>query len=647
MAGINTERASDVRVQEINLSQVITGASTSTACQVVVSKQGSSDKPLYFTDADRYKGEYGDPDSQVSFDVYCALDYFEEGNQLWAIRAVHNDALYAGLGMYQDGVVTGLFPMVNGFSDPEFPPFSQATPQPTDTSLAIFYPSRGQGSYADNIAVQIVSNNAETPKDVIVTSTDSGGVLNPGTYEYQVSAKNNSGETLASNVVSVTIAGTSVNNCAIPAWSPVPLATAYEVYGRSAGAMGLIAEVGQGTYTYIDTGNVTPNQNIKPITDPAQAAPYSPLFTVNVFDTSVSIDQPQEFFTCTLGPGTDFNGNSTELEEAINPWSEYIRVASNVSTLLAIPKVTSVALTNLAGGDSGSAPTMFDIAAAYSVFKNKQLYKINTLINGGHSSPTVQIAMDKLSQGRGDTVAMLDVPSNQQKTQQAINYRNLQLNLNSTYSGLFCPDVLEADTINGKQQYVPFSGWAAALCARTDRVANPSFSIAGLNRGLVPVLKTRYTYDDGESTALFQAQVNYTRTFIGQGIALWEQKTLAAQASALSWISVRRIVNVIKTALVQFLNYSLQEPNDDFTGRQIVSACSDYLQLIQNARGISSFKVVSDSSNNTAAMLNAAIRAVTVIIVPVLPIHEIQLAIVISKQGVNFTETLSQLNGQQ
>lgn len=646
MSGINTQRASDVRVQEINLSQVITGQSTSVAAQVIVAKQGITSRPAFFTNADNYKGEFGNPDSSVSYDVYTGLDYFEEGDQLWAIRAVHEDALYAGLGLYQDGAATGLYPMTGGIKDPEFPPFSQAVPAPSDESLAIFYPTKGQGSYAHSIAVSIVTSNVNTPSGIAVTSTDTGGQLLPGTYSYQIAARNAAGETLASNIVTVTIAGTSVNNCAIPAWLPEPLATAYEVYGRTGGAMGLIAQVGQGTYSFVDTGAITPDILVKPITDPAEAAPYNPLFTVNVYNTLNSIDQPAETFSCTLGPGLDYNSNTTELEEAINPYSDYINVASNAATLLALPKITSVPMTYLAGGDSGSAPTVYDIAAAYAVFKNKQVYRINTLINGGHANPVVQLAMDKLSQGRGDTIAMLDTPSNQQKMQQAINYRNLTLNLNSTYSALFCPDVLEADTINGKQVYVPFSGWAAALCARTDRVANPSFSIAGLNRGLVPVLKTRYTYDDGEATELYKAQVNYTRTFVGQGIALWEQRTLAAQASALSWISVRRIVNVIKTSLVEFLMYTLQEPNDDFSGRQIVSACTDYLQLIQNARGISSFTVVSDRSNNSAAMLNAGIRAVTVIIVPVIPIHEIQLAVVISKQGIDFTETLRQINGQ-
>ncbi|MDN3098667.1 hypothetical protein, partial [Enterococcus faecalis] len=165
---------------------------------------------------------------------------------------------------------------------------------------------------------------------------------------------------------------------------------------------------------------------------------------------------------------TDSNGLETELEQAINPFSQYIRVTSNVPSLpTPLPIISSVSTpVNMAGGNSGGAVTSLQVAGAWNVFANKQLYKINILLNSGHASPDVQLAMDSLAQQRGDCVALLDVPSNAQQFQQAINYRNLQLNLNSTYSALFAPDVLEADTINGKQQYVPFSGWAGALCAR-------------------------------------------------------------------------------------------------------------------------------------------------------------------------------------
>jgi hypothetical protein len=56
--------------------------------------------------------------------------------------------------------------------------------------------------------------------------------------------------------------------------------------------------------------------------------------------------------------------------------------------------------------------------------------------------------------------------------------------------------------------------------------------------------------------------------------------------------------------------------------------------------------VISDSSNNTAQDFNSGIRNVTVIIIPVIPIHIINLQVVISKQGVSFTEALSSVQAQ-
>src|SRR5690606_20504887 len=99
------QQASDVRVREINLSQVITSASSSIACLAVVSRQGSLD-PLRFTNADDFLREYGNPDASVSFDIYAALDFFREGNELWAKRVAGTGALYSSLLMYYDGVET-------------------------------------------------------------------------------------------------------------------------------------------------------------------------------------------------------------------------------------------------------------------------------------------------------------------------------------------------------------------------------------------------------------------------------------------------------------------------------------------------------------------------------------------------------------
>lgn len=642
---ILAQRASDVRIQEINLSSVITSASSAVGCQVIVSKQGSTD-PRLFTNADDYLAEYGNPDASVSMDVYCGLNFFTEGNQLWARRAVHADAVTGGTLMHTDSssMTTMLMPLSTGVVDPKNPDWATLGTPSTDIPVALFYPKRGPGSYSKDISVSITSNNILSPSNLAALSASTGGTLVSGSYQYQISAIGKAGETLVSSPVTVVIVGNAVTNSIALTWDLVPLAVGYRIYGRHSTGVGLVMQVGQGIKTFLDTGAVTPDTTKTPITSGANLPPPDNTFTVNVFNLKVNTSVAAESFVCTFTDNTDANGNSTELETRINPFSNLIEVSSNVVSLSQIPVATSTASVAMGGGNSGSAPTAYDIAATFDVFKNKQLYPINLMINSGHANPIVQLAMDTIAVNRGDCVALLDVPSDQQQFQQAINYRNLTLNLNSSYSALFNPDQYQADNINGKSLYIPFSGWAAALCARTDRVANPSFSPAGLNRGIVGVLKSRYTFDDGQATAMFQAQVNYTQTFVGEGIALWEQKTLAAQDSALSWISVRRIVNTMKTAIYKSLVFSLQEPNDDFTGRQIVGSISDYLENIRLARGIMGYTVVSDSSNNTAAMFNSGRRRVTVIIIPTIPIHEIELAMVISKQGVSFTETLRAAN---
>lgn len=644
MTTIYTPRASDVRINEIDATMVVGSNSITVAAQIIVSTQGDTRRPLPWTNPDSYIDHYGIPNAQVSFDVYGGRDYFREGSELWGFRVVGAGATWAALLAEEDAQgLTKLTPIPLGVVNPEQVDFADLA-SPGHTPLFMFFPKRGPGSYARKYAVELESPNIGQLTGASVTSSLSSlGTLGPGTYEYQVSALSETGETLSTAPISVVIAtGAPTTHENTLTWNAHPQASAYFVYGRVAGAgYGRLVQVGQvntPTVTFIDRGTVTPDVDIQPITDPADLPEPSKSFIVNIYDTEVSTGFPQESFPVTLEESTDNDGINTEIEERINPFSMYLEVVSNVPSLPNpdAVNISSVAQTNLGGGDSGNAPTEFDVAAAWSVFKNKELYKVNTLLNTGHSTPEVGHAMEELARRRGDSVALLDTPSTSQQYMQAINYRKLELNLNSSYAALFCPDVEEADEFNGKRQFVPFSGWAGALCARTDRVANPSFSIAGLNRGLVNVLRSRYTYDDGEASMLFKSQVNYTRTFIGQGIALWEQKTMQVRDSAFSWLSVRRIVNVIKVSLYDFGLYILQEQNDDFTRRQLVTSFSDYLDALVNARALHSHRVTATATPTEE--IQGILRA-TVQIVPVIPIHELQIDVVLTKRGAEFLET--------
>lgn len=93
------------------------------------------------------------------------------------------------------------------------------------------------------------------PAQPVVTPSESGGTLGPGTYSYRVSALAGNEETLAGPNTTGTIAG-STGSVAV-SWTAVPGATAYRVYGRTASYEYLLATGVSGT-TWTDTGAITP-----------------------------------------------------------------------------------------------------------------------------------------------------------------------------------------------------------------------------------------------------------------------------------------------------------------------------------------------------------------------------------------------------
>jgi len=749
---ILTQTSSDVTFNEIDLSQILVQESTANAGIVFVSSQGREGL-FHSTAPDIFLSEYGNPNAAISFGHYCSLDYHREGNSLWCLRVLGTGYAYSAALLSNTAADATLLAGVSGgVATPNTPAWT--TLEGANTALVLFWPKHGPGSYGNNIAVSINSDNLVAPAAPVLTQSTTGGdltaaLLTPtaatgvgsttggtlaaatyyvkivavdafgnttqagaestgvtttgstssisytwtavtgatsyqiwfgtatnaeseyftsvstsfdlvsstgttgtlpvtnttGTYAYKISAVSKAGESLASSEITTVVASGSTNTV-ILTWTAEAGAIGFNVYGRVGGKESLIASVGGGTYTYTDTGSVTPGAQL-PITVASNQVLVN-TFTVNVFDLTVSSSTPAESFPVSLVDQVDSTGVQMEITQRINPFSQYINVSSNAPSLVTIPTIwgygSSQALT---GGTSGTAPTNSEIQAAWTTyFSSRDLVDVDILINGGYTDVGIQQNLDSIATSRATSIALLDVPATSQSGAQGmIDYRNLTLNLNSSFSALFGPDVLESDPYNGTALYVPFSGWAAALCARTDRVAQTWYSIAGLNRGLVNVLGIRPNpvtglpgFDQGDRNALFAAQINFTRNFVGAGIALWEQTTLEAKVSALRWLSVRRLVNAIKKSTYQFLLYSLEEPNDDFVRRSIVSGISDYLELIMNAQGISDYLVVSDATNNPSSLTGAGILKVTVFITPIIPIHQIQVDLVITKQGVTYSE---------
>ena len=145
-------------------------------------------------------------------------------------------------------------------------------------------------------------------------------------------------------------------------------------------------------------------------------------------------------------------------------------------------------------------------------------------------------------------------------------------------------------------------------------------------------------FDDGQATLLYQNQLSYPRRFVGRGIVWWEANTLLDKNSALQFLNIRVLCNVLKRALYDYLAYGLQEPGDDILRKQLQFSLEDYLKGVQAGRGISKYQVVISEVNNTTALVNSGILAVAVIITPIIAVREIQLTLAIAKEGLTVTE---------
>lgn len=630
--------SSDVYVVETDLSDIIPALSSSIGAIVFASKRGPANQRVFISSTKNWNETFGKPDARVSYAHYQALEFLTEANSLWGVRVVGAGATY-GAAVFQKKTASASSLFVSAQAVPtnlDMSAVINGSTLASEENLALFY-AIGPGVYASNVQVEIVSPNMLPIGVATAVNAATGGTLAAASYAYSVTAVNSSGETISSTGATVVVAAGTTNSVTV-GWGAVVGATQYRIYGRTAGSQLYIGT--STTLSFLDTGAITPAGATPPL-----AYTGTDEFTVNVYDTEISKTRPVESFDCTLQMKTDGFGNQMELGARINNFSSYIRVVNRAANFTTAAFTTSVAKTALTGAADGAAVTSSDIITGWNLFSDKTTSTVNILINGGYATKAVHIAIDAIASSRMDSIAILDMPSDQQTAANAVSYRQT-LGLNSNYSAIYSPDLYVQDSFNGQAMYLPPAGHMAAVYARTDRVAETWYAPAGLTRGVLSVLGVREVYNSGDRDLLQANQVNYVRKFPSQGYAVMEAYTLQSKMSALSFVPVRRMLNVIETAVGRAMLYKLWEPNDDFVRRQIVGMISEYLEVIQARRGINKYLVVCDTTNNRPISVGQGTLSIDVYIEPTLPIARIKLQLVVTRQGMDFKEAIS-LAGSQ
>lgn len=372
--------------------------------------------------------------------------------------------------------------------------------------------------------------------------------------------------------------------------------------------------------------------------------PYS--FYVEVFTNYRSPRQtPDESFLVKRIHQLDGFGSQMFIEDVINNRSNLIRVRNN--ELAPEVKILTSADVYFGGATNGAYPTYGQVMRGWDLYKDPEESDVNILIQGGtpigisemQDIADIQRKMASIAQDRMDCIAVLDIPSSEQKTSRAIAYRREQLNLDSSYAAIYSPDVKIKDTFNDLELYIPPSGHVAASYAFTDEAAETWFAPAGMQRGSLTVLGSREIYNQGHRDALTDSQINAIRFFPnGSGFKIWGADTMQVMASALCNVNVRRLLNFIEKSISIAALYNVFDPNDDLLRTRLKSMCERFLQPIMDGRGLYWFSVVCDDTNNTPASIANGDINLDVYLDPVIPAKRIKLNAFIMRTGANFKE---------
>jgi hypothetical protein len=304
--------------------------------------------------------------------------------------------------------------------------------------------------------------------------------------------------------------------------------------------------------------------------------------------------------------------------------------------------VTNVTV-DLAGGTDVTVVNG-DYERTWDFFANKDTTNISLVITADAPVIVQQYVIDNVASARKDCVAFISPPLTSVDTVNTLSPTEgittwlTSLARSSSYVVADSGWKYMYDKYNNTYRFVPLNGDVAGLCVNTDTVRDPWFSPAGFNRGQVKnAIKLIWNPNKTQRDVIYSAGVNPVVTFPGQGVVLFGDKTLQSKPSAFDRINVRRLFIVLEKAIAEAAKYSLFEFNDEFTRAQFVALVTPFLRDIQGRRGVTDFKVVCDTTNNTPQVIDSNRFVGDIYIKPARSVNFIQLNFVAVGTGVDFT----------
>lgn len=266
-----------------------------------------------------------------------------------------------------------------------------------------------------------------------------------------------------------------------------------------------------------------------------------------------------------------------------------------------------IAPSNTFGFDCSGTSTTGTVAynKALSILSNTDYYDMNMLITPGillSEHPIVAAAARNLVETRQDAFYVMDSNALEDNITTVVGDVT---GIDSNYTATYWPWVRVIEPSKNIPTWVPPSVVVPGALAFSDAVSAPWYAPAGLNRGgLTSVSDTYQNLSQANRNTLYSSRVNPIANFPNEGIVIWGQKTLQARPSALDRVNVRRLLIAVKKYIASTTKYLVFEQNTSVTRNKFLSTVNPYLESVKQAQGLSAFKVVMDSTNNTPDLVD-------------------------------------------
>ena len=213
---------------------------------------------------------------------------------------------------------------------------------------------------------------------------------------------------------------------------------------------------------------------------------------------------------------------------------------------------------------------------------------------------------------------------------------------NTSYAATYGNWVQVYDEFTGEKIWQPFSGFAAAVMARSDAAEFPWSAPAGFNRGLLTTsaLDLAVNPNQKQRDEFYKNNVNPVMFSPSQGMVIFGQKTLSRKPSAFDRINVRRLFLALERPTKKASQFFVFEPNNEFTRTRFVNTLNPLFEFAKQNGGVYDYLIVADERVNTPMVIDDNELRASIYLKPVRTAEFIIVEFVATTSGASFEELI-------